>query len=78
MLKLHYCFIAQTILSLVPDLKSEIDSLMSATFTNASDINDLLRLEKQMEKKSQHLNTVSQKLSTVSQELETLEVEKKM
>lgn len=79
MLKLHlvYCFIAQAIRRLSLDLKSEIDALMSATFTNASDIIDLLRLEKQMEKNSQHLNTVSQKLSTVSQKLETLEVENK-
>ncbi|VDI17281.1 Hypothetical predicted protein [Mytilus galloprovincialis] len=69
--------VAEAIRRLSLDLKSEIDALMSATFTNASDIIDLLRLEKQMEKNSQHLNTVSQKLSTVSQKLETLEVENK-
>lgn len=43
---------------------------MSATFTNDSDIINLLRLEKQMENTDQHLRTVSQKL-------ETLEIENK-
>ncbi|CAG2234034.1 unnamed protein product [Mytilus edulis] len=67
--------VAEAILRLEPDLKPEIDALMSLLITNDSDIIDFLRLEKDMENTNQHLSTVSQKLSTVSQQLETLEVE---
>lgn len=57
---------------LSPDLKSEVDAMMSATYTNDSDIKDFIRLEKQMENTNQHLCTVTQELSTVTQELSTV------
>ncbi|CAG2234024.1 unnamed protein product [Mytilus edulis] len=57
-------YIQEVIIRLVPDLKSEIDTLVSSTITNDSDILDVLRLEKEMEKNNQHISTVSQKLIT--------------
>ncbi|VDI45560.1 Hypothetical predicted protein [Mytilus galloprovincialis] len=60
-----WCCVSEAILRLVPDLKSAVYAMMSATITNDSDIIDVIRLEKQMENTNQHLNTVSQKLDTL-------------
>ncbi|CAG2184439.1 unnamed protein product [Mytilus edulis] len=64
--------VAEAIIRLAPDLKSETDAMMSATYTNDNDIKDFIRLEKQMENTNQHLCTVTQELSTVTQELSTV------
>ncbi|VDI43424.1 Hypothetical predicted protein [Mytilus galloprovincialis] len=54
--------VVEAIIRLVPDLKSEIDALMSSSLTNDSDITDVIRLEKEINKTNQHLSIVSQKL----------------
>ncbi|VDH93266.1 Hypothetical predicted protein [Mytilus galloprovincialis] len=54
--------VVEAIIRLVPDLKSKIDALMSSSLTNDSDITDVIRLEKEINKTNQHLSIVSQKL----------------
>ncbi|XP_071142348.1 uncharacterized protein [Mytilus edulis] len=61
--------VAEAILRLAPDIKPEIDALISSSLTNVTDIIDFLRLEKQLEKTNQHMVTINRKL-------ETLEIEK--
>ncbi|CAG2227855.1 unnamed protein product [Mytilus edulis] len=61
--------VAEAILRLAPEIKSEIDALISSSLTNVTDIIDFIRLEKQLEKTNQHMVTINKKL-------ETLEIEK--
>ncbi|CAC5410652.1 unnamed protein product [Mytilus coruscus] len=61
--------VAEAILRLVPEIKSEIDALISSPLINVNDINDVIRLEKELEKTNQHMVTINKKL-------EMLEIEK--
>ncbi|XP_063407048.1 ankyrin-1-like [Mytilus trossulus] len=60
--------VAEAILRLAPDIRSEIDTLIGS-LPNVIDIIDFIRLEKQLEKTNQHVDTINKKL-------ETLEIEK--
>lgn len=60
----------QAIRRQVPDLGADIDELMTSPLTNVSDIQYVIRLEKEME-----MEKTNHRLSTVSQKLETLEIE---
>ncbi|VDI17282.1 Hypothetical predicted protein [Mytilus galloprovincialis] len=57
--------VVEAIVRLLPELKLEIDALMSSSVTNGSDIKNVLRLEKELEKTNQHLSAVNQKLETL-------------
>lgn len=52
-------FFFQAIIRLLPEIKPEIDDLKSSSLTND------LRLEKELEKKIQHLSAINQKLETL-------------
>lgn len=59
-------FFIQAIFRLLPESKHTIDSLMSSSLTNVSDLKDVLRLEKELKKQTnQHLNAIKQKLETL-------------
>ncbi|CAG2256748.1 unnamed protein product [Mytilus edulis] len=62
-------YVTEAILRLAPEMKSEIDALISSSLTNVTDIIDFIRLEKQLEKTNQHMVTINQKLATL--EIET-------
>ncbi|XP_063405874.1 uncharacterized protein LOC134689837 [Mytilus trossulus] len=57
--------VTEAILRLAPEMKSEIDALISSSLTNVTDIIDFIRLEKQLEKTNQHMVTINQKLATL-------------
>ncbi|XP_063405881.1 ankyrin repeat domain-containing protein 17-like [Mytilus trossulus] len=61
--------VTEAILRLAPEMKQEIDALISSSLTNVTDIIDCIRLEKQLKKTNQHMVTINKKL-------ETLEIEK--
>ncbi|XP_076082888.1 uncharacterized protein LOC143053953 [Mytilus galloprovincialis] len=61
--------VAEAVIRLAPEIKSEIDALISASLTNVTDIIDFIRLEKQLENTNQHMVTINKKV-------ETLEIEK--
>lgn len=67
--KLKYYFVFQAIIRLEPNLKPEIDSLISSPLTNVGDMIDYIRLQKELEKNKQHMVIISRKL-------DTLEIEK--
>ncbi|CAG2227856.1 unnamed protein product [Mytilus edulis] len=60
--------VAEAILRLAPEIKSEIDALISSSLTNVTDILDFIRLEKQLEKTNQHMVAINKKLETYYKE----------
>ncbi|CAG2216437.1 unnamed protein product [Mytilus edulis] len=60
--------VAEAILRLLPDLKSEIDSLISSPLTNVNVMRDLIQLEKSLETTNQHMLTMNKKLATLETE----------
>ncbi|VDI03181.1 Hypothetical predicted protein [Mytilus galloprovincialis] len=60
--------IVEAILRLTPDLKPEIDALMTSSLNSVSDVKDCIRLERELEITNQQMNKLNQKI-------EELEVE---
>ncbi|VDI56057.1 26S proteasome non-ATPase regulatory subunit 10 [Mytilus galloprovincialis] len=60
--------VAEAILRLLPDLKSEIDSLISLPLTNVNVMRDLIQLEKSLETTNQHMLTMNKKMATLETE----------
>ncbi|VDI02941.1 Hypothetical predicted protein [Mytilus galloprovincialis] len=60
--------VAEAIHRLLPDLKEEIDSLISSPLTNVNVIRDLIQLEKNLESTSQHMLTMNKKMATLETE----------
>ncbi|XP_071141832.1 uncharacterized protein [Mytilus edulis] len=60
--------VTEAILRLAPEIKSDIDALISSSLTNVTDIIDFIRLEKQLEKTNQHMVTINKKLKTLETE----------
>ncbi|XP_063407051.1 uncharacterized protein LOC134690859 [Mytilus trossulus] len=60
--------VAEAIHRLLPDLKAEIDSLMSSPLTNVNVMRDRIQLEKNLETTSQHMLTMNKKMATLETE----------
>ncbi|CAG2216442.1 unnamed protein product [Mytilus edulis] len=60
--------VAEAIHRLLPDLKEEIDSLISSPLTNVNVMRDLIQLEKNLESTSQHMLTMNKKMATLETE----------
>ncbi|VDI16366.1 Hypothetical predicted protein [Mytilus galloprovincialis] len=60
--------VAEAIHRLLPDLKAEIDSLISSPLTNVNVMRDLIQLEKNLETTSQHMLTMNKKMATLETE----------